>query len=299
MLFEKYNFSRCNLCPRRCGANRVVSTGFCGMGSELRISRAALHMWEEPCISGKFGSGTVFFVGCNLGCSYCQNYDISSCLNMGKEISVHRLRQICFELKDKGAHNINFVTPTHFAPLIAEAVIPIKKELSLPIVCNTGGYDNPEAIDYMCSFADIFLPDFKYGSQLAGRIFSRAENYTAVALEAVKLMVKHTGKPEFSSDGMLIRGTIVRHLVLPGNRKDSITVMDILGENFSPDEILVSVMSQYTPNKNAAGVMARRVTSFEYDSVVNRCAYYGFDGFTQDSQSASSYYTPPFDLTGV
>ncbi len=298
-MLEKYNFSQCSLCPRSCKANRLLSKGFCGVGSEMRISRAALHLWEEPCISGKRGSGTVFLVGCNLGCSYCQNYDISTCLNIGKEVSVERLRRICFELKEKGAHNINFVTPTHYAPLIAEAVIPIKKELDLPIVCNTGGYDGSEALEYMCSFADIFLPDFKYGSGATGKFFSRAGDYPAVALNAVKRMVKHTGKPQFSSDGMLVQGTIVRHLVLPGGRKDSLAVMDILGENFSPDEILVSVMSQYTPNKNATGDMARTVTSFEYDSVVKRCEKYGFNGFTQHSQSANSYYTPPFDLTGV
>lgn len=280
-------------------ADRSVSKGFCQVGDKLRVSRAALHMWEEPCISGVNGSGAIFFVGCNLGCSYCQNYDISTCLNVGREISVERLRQICFELKEQGAHNINFVTPTHYAPLIAEAMIPIKQELSLPIVCNTGGYDSYEAVKYMCMFADIFIPDFKYGSGEAGKTFSRAENYSEVALDAIKLMVEHTGKPQFSSDGMLLKGTVVRHLVLPGRRKDGIGVMDILGRNFASDEILVSVMSQYTPNERAVGIMSRKVTSFEYESVADRCRYYGFDGFCQDFKSANSRYTPPFDLTGV
>lgn len=296
---KKYDFSNCTLCPRECGANRVNGVGFCGVGDKLRIARAALHMWEEPCISGKNGSGTVFFVGCNLGCSYCQNHSISSCMNYGREITVDRFREICFELKKAGAANINLVTPSHYAPLLAEAIVPIKEELNLPIVCNTGGYDSLEAVEYMCLFADIFLPDFKYGSSQTGKLFSNAEDYSEIAIKAIKRMVKHTGKPVFVDDGMLTCGTVVRHLVLPGQRKDSVACINALGENFSPDEILVSVMRQYTPIEGTEGVMARRVTTFEYNSVVEKCRAWGFDGFIQGEDAANSDYTPPFDLTGI
>ena len=294
-----YDFKNCSLCPRQCHANRTEGVGFCGVGDELKIARAALHMWEEPCISGKRGSGTVFFVGCNLGCNYCQNRDISRGDNMGMCVSAEKFREICFELRDKGAHNINLVTPCHFAPILSECFKDIKKELGIPVVCNTGGYDSLLAIDIMAEFTDVFLPDFKYASAQTGRQFSNAPDYPEIALAALKRMVSHTGKPVFSPDGILLSGTVVRHLVLPGQKKDGLAVMDALGSNFAPDEILVSVMRQYTPREDATGTMARRVTSYEYDSVVKRCAEYGFGGFVQGVGSASEIYRPAFDLTGI
>ena len=298
MNFE-YDFHNCALCPRNCHADRVNGHGFCRSGSQMTAARAGLHFWEEPCISGKRGSGTVFFTGCHLGCSFCQNYDISKSINKGLYIDKIRLREICFELKEKGAHNINLVTPTHYAPLIAEAVYPIKSALAIPVICNTGGYDMGKGLEYLAEVCDVFLPDFKFASAENGKTFANAENYPEIALDSIKFMVKSAGKPRFDEDGMIIGGTIVRHLVLPGQRADSIKVMDILGENFKSDEILVSLMSQYTPNENASGKMARRVSSFEYDSVAERCLYYGFDGYMQGKSSAKKEFTPKFDLSGV
>ena len=292
-----YDFSSCKLCPRACGADRQSGRGLCGVGASLRVARAAPHFWEEPCISGARGSGTIFFSGCPLRCVYCQNRDISFS-GQGKDVSPERLREICFELKAAGVHNINLVTPMHFAPQIRAALLPIKKDIALPIVVNTGGYDSPEQIALFEGLADIYLPDFKYLSTQTAS-FSRAPDYPAVAEKALRLMVDQIGKPRFDANGMLVRGVLVRHLILPGCRKESRALLARLAELFQKDEILLSVMSQFTPQPGALPPLDRRITTFEQQSVCDFAASLGFDGYFQARSSAKEEYTPAFDLTGV
>ena len=268
------------------------------MGSGITVARAALHMWEEPCISGERGSGTIFFSGCSLGCVFCQNIQISRG-GVGVEISEQRLQQICFELKDKGAHNINLVTPSHFADRIRAALMPIKKELDLPIVCNTGGYDSPEVLECFKGLVDIYLPDYKYGLEDTAKRLSRAQDYPAVAIKALRTMHEQVGAPQFDEKGMMKKGVIVRHLCLPGERKSSVEAIRTLGENFSRESILLSLMRQYTPISGMEGALARRLTSFEYESVKKVAQEYGFEGYYQSSESASESYIPSFDLVGT
>ena len=294
---RSYDFTHCTLCPRACKANREEGRGICGVGKELKIARAALNFWEEPCISGKEGSGTVFFSGCPLHCVFCQNREISGG-EKGKEISKERFVKICFELKAAGANNINLVTPMHYAPQIREALLPIKKDLGLPIVVNTGGYDTEEQIASFEGLADIWLPDFKF-TAATGEKYAHAENYEEVAEKALKLMSKQVGKPVFDERGMLKSGMIVRHLILPGERKESIKALETLGRMFDKDEILLSVMSQYSPMPGSTGNLTRRITTFEQQTVTAVAERLGFEGYFQERSSASEEYIPPFDLTGV
>ncbi len=289
----------CILCPRKCGADRKNGErGFCGGGGKMKVARASLHMWEEPPVSGKNGSGTVFFSGCALRCVYCQNIEISRGLK-GKEIDGDELVRICFRLKEMGAHNINLVTPSHYAGQIKNALLPVKDELALPIVCNTGGYDSPEVLEEFAELADVFLPDFKYALGETAKRLSGAQDYPEVALSAIKRMWKITGDPVFSEDGLIKRGVIVRHLCLPGERKNSIEAVRMLGETFSPENIRLSLMSQYTPIKGMQGSLARRLTTFEYESVMRAAQERGFLGYYQGRESADTSFIPDFDLTGV
>lgn len=292
----------CRLCPRECKVDRSKTVGYCGMGDRLTAAKAMLHYWEEPCISGNGGSGAVFFTGCVLRCAYCQNYDISE-LRHGKEITVERLAEIFLELQGQGAENIDLVNPTHFVPQIIEALRLAKKRgLTLPIVYNSGGYERPETLKTLEGLIDIYLPDVKYFDDELARRLSNAPNYFDIAMAAVGEMVRQTGKPVLEN-GRLIRGTIVRHLVLPNGYKDSVEIVRRLGERFG-GEILFSLMSQYTPFGRVVtdpefAKMNRRITTFEYNKVLDAVIEAGLDGYMQERSSAKEEYTPEFDLSGL
>lgn len=286
---------KCLLCPRKCGVNRYQNRGFCGCGGEIRIARAALHMWEEPCISGKRGSGTVFFTGCNLKCCFCQNYEISA-QNKGFDINVQELADIFLMLQEKGAHNINLVTPTPYVYQIAEALDLVKAQLNIPIVYNCGGYESIETLEFMADKVDIFLPDLKYFDSQMSEKYSCAEDYFEKASAAIRKMVDITGKPVFDENGMMKKGVIVRHLVLPNGRHDSEKIIKWLSENFEKDQILVSVMSQYTPVYKAAEhkEINRRTSTFEYNYAADLLEKCGFRCYFQERSSAQEEYIPEF-----
>lgn len=291
----RFDLTRCTLCPRRCGADRTRGVGLCGGSDRVRIARAAPHFWEEPCISGSRGSGAIFFSGCTLGCAFCQNRAISSG-NFGREISPERLLAVCRELRETGVHNLNFVTADHQLPLIWE-ILPQIRALGLPIVWNCGGYESDAVLDALADFVDVWLPDLKFFDPALSSRFCGVSDYFGVAIRAIRRMADLSGKPVFR-DGLLIRGTMVRHLVIPGCRKDSLNLLSALRERFAPDEILLSLMSQYTPN-GAPGAPNRRLTTFEYQSVADFAVGLGYEGYFQEKSSAKEEYTPPFDLTGV
>lgn len=291
------DIKNCNLCPRRCGVDRTHGVGFCGIGDKIVVSRAAHHYWEEPCISGSRGAGAIFFSGCSLSCSFCQNKDISRG-GHGSAVSPERFAEICFELKATGVHNIELVTASHQIPMIVPTLAEIKKELELPIAWNCGGYESLEALEALCNLVDIYMPDFKFFDPEIAARYAHAPDYPAVAEAAICEMVRQTGSPVFDKDGLLTRGTLVRHLVLPGHRADSIKIIRRLSEIFDPKEILLSLMSQYTPPKDGTEP-SRRLTTFEYESVANVALAAGFEGYFQERSSAKEEYTPDFDLTGV
>ena len=287
----------CTLCPRRCGAERTETDGhgFCAMPAQLRVARAALHLWEEPPISGTRGSGTVFFSGCTLRCVYCQNGSISAG-GFGKSVTTTRLRVIFQELIDAGAHNINLVTPTHFLPWILPALDP---PLPVPVVYNCGGYESVDTLRLLEGKADVYLPDLKYADGALASRLSAAPDYFPVATAAIREMYRQTGDYVLE-DGLLRRGVIIRHLVLPGQLENTRRVIDWVSENFRPGQVLFSLMSQYTPQPGAEGLLARHVTRGEYRAAVDYMHNCGItDGFTQERTAAREEYTPPFDLTGV
>ena len=292
----------CCLCPRNCGIDRLAGQkGFCGVTAEIMVARAALHMWEEPCISGKEGSGAVFFSGCSLGCVFCQNRAIARGQS-GKMITVERLAEIFLDLQRQKANNINLVTAGHFLVQVREALILAKKQgLTIPVVYNSSGYEKAEMLQLLDGLVDIYLPDFKYmESDLAGK-YSHAKDYPEIAREALAEMVRQAGTPEFDDRGMMKKGVIVRHLLLPGCRKDAMAVIDFLCRALPADKILFSLMSQYTPCYKAVGdqKIGRRVTTFEAESVREYAVSRGLSGFSQDRSSATGEYIPAFDLTGV
>lgn len=293
---------RCVLCPRMCRADRQGGKkGFCGAGGEVRLARAALHHWEEPCISGTGGSGTVFFSGCQLKCCFCQNYRIShECF--GADITEDRLCDIFLSLQTQGAHNINLVSATPYTDAVLRVLDRIRgRELSVPVVWNSGGYERVETLRRLEGYIDIYLPDLKYRDNARADAYSSAPDYFETALAAISEMYRQTGKYEMGEDGILRRGTVIRHLVMPGGRADSMQVIDEIARHFPTDGILLSLMSQYTPFWRAEEFpeINRRVTTFEYRSVCERVQHYGFDGFFQEKSSAKEEYTPPFDLDGV
>lgn len=287
---------KCNQCPRKCDVDRDVTLGFCGVPRTFRVARAALHPWEEPQISGKRGSGTVFFAGCNLRCIYCQNRDISRA-GIGKEIDGDELINIMLRLQDAGAHNVNLVTPTHYTAELAAVLKRVRPMLHIPIVYNCGGYERVESLRLLEGLIDVYLPDFKYYSEELSAQYSGVSDYFSVAIKALGEMLRQTGKPHFDADGMIVRGTVVRHLVLPGSRRDSIEILRALHDTFGADAFLLSLMSQYTPvfaDDTPYPQLHRRVTAFEYDSVVKEACRLGFSGNVQSRQSADAGYTPDF-----
>jgi len=293
--------SVCNICPRNCNVDRSEKTGFCSMTDTVKISRAALHMWEEPCISGEKGSGTVFFSGCNMKCVFCQNKEISTG-GFGREITVERLAQIFIELQEKGALNINLVTPTHYTLQIVDAVKLARKQgLTLPIVYNTSSYEKPETIKLLKDVVDIWLPDFKYIDDTAAERYSKAKDYVAYAMAAIDEMVKQQPECVFDDEGIIRKGVIVRHLVLPGQVQAAKDAVEYLYNRYG-DRIFISIMSQYTPCTDLEGYpeINRKITPEEYDEVVDYAVEIGVEnGFLQEGESASESFIPPFDLTGV
>lgn len=295
------SYSPCTLCPRMCRVDRRTRAGFCGCGETVKVARAALHFWEEPCLSGTRGSGAVFFSGCTLRCVYCQNARISAG-GFGAEISEDRLAAIFLELQDQGAHNINLVTATQYLPPVLRALDKARPRLHIPVVYNCGGYERVETVRALKGYVDIFLPDFKYMSPELARRYSAAPDYPVVAAAAVREMAAQAGPPVFDGEGLLQSGLIVRHLVLPGARHDSLRILRWLSEALPAGSFLLSLMSQYTPCEKIGRCpeLARRVTAFEYESVVREAIRLGLTaGYRQERGSAREEYTPPFDLEGV
>ncbi len=294
--------NKCSLCPRKCLAERKNGkTGFCGGNDKVKIARAALHFWEEPCISGESGSGTVFFSGCTMRCIFCQNKEISRG-EAGKEISIERLSEIYLELQKKGANNINLVTPMHYAPQITKAIdIARKNGLSLPIVWNTGGWELPESVEAVKDYADIWLTDFKYFDNALAEKFSNAPNYFEVASAALHQMAEQTGEPVFDENGMMKRGIIVRHLMLPGHIDDTKNVINYLWNTYG-DKIWISIMNQYTPlcSDERYPELSRKVSDEEYDEAIDYACDLGIENaFVQEGGTAEESFIPPFDLEGV
>ena len=289
----------CNLCPRMCGAVRTEreGQGFCRMPEEPVVARAALHRWEEPPISGTRGAGTIFFSGCSMACVFCQNETISQ-RDFGRPVTAVRLREICFELIDRGAHNIDLVNPTHFAHAVARA---LAEPLPVPVVWNSGGYDRVETLRALEGKIQIYLPDLKYVTpEYAGR-YSGAEDYPEAAKAAILEMYRQTGPCEYDRDGLLRRGLVIRHLLLPGKLAEAKRVMDWAAEQFPPGAVLFSLMSQYIPWGRAAEFpeLNRRVRPSEARAAAEYMAALGLEGFTQEPGAAEAEYIPPFDLTGV
>ena len=269
--------------------------GFCGLPAAPVVARAGLHFWEEPCVSGARGSGAVFFSGCVLRCVYCQNHAISH-ENFGKPVSVERLREIFWELIGQGAHNINLVSPTPFAPAIREA---LAEPLPVPVVWNTGGYERVETLRSLEGKVQVWLPDLKYVDSGLSRDLSGAADYFGAASAAIEEMVRQTGDYVLE-DGLLKRGVLIRHLMLPGQLENTKAVLDWVAETFRPGQVLLSLMAQYTPQPGAEGLLSRRVTGAEYRAALRYMENLGItDGYCQDAASARAEYTPDFDLTGV
>lgn len=288
----------CRLCPRNCGAERTETTGAgrCAMPSVPVLARAALHHWEEPPVSGTQGSGTIFFSGCALGCVFCQNDPISH-KNFGKAVSVERLREICHDLIAQGAHNINLVNPSHYAHTVLQL---LEQSLPVPVVWNTGGYEKVETLRALEGKVDVYLPDLKYLNAATAKRYSDAEDYPEVAAAAIEEMVRQTG-PVVLEDGLIKRGVIIRHLILPGQVAQAKAVMDWVQERWPRGEVLFSLMSQYTPWGDLSGhpEINRRLRKGEMNSAIEYMQNLGLPGFCQERTSAKEEYTPPFDLTGI
>lgn len=293
-------YEACDLCPRACGVDRTRGErGACRMTSRLVLARAALHHWEEPCISGTAGSGTVFFSGCPLGCVYCQNHEIADGSH-GLAVDDGRLEEIFFELRDVGAHNINLVTPTHFAPTVAKAIRRARDAgFALPFVCNTSGYESTETLRALDGLIDIYLTDLRYARPATAAAYSHAPDYPAVARAALAEMVRQTGAATFDERGLMTRGTIVRILLLPGHLPDAKLSLLHLAKHYR-DTVWVSLMQQYTPPPDMPAPLDRRVTREAYDALVRYAETLGFEhAYTQEREAASESFIPPFDLSGV
>lgn len=292
-------YRECRVCPRACGVDRHVASGICRVPDRLILARAALHYWEEPPISGTRGSGTVFFAGCSLGCEYCQNREISRA-TYGKEITADRLVEIFLSLQKEGAHNINLVTPTHYAPHLLYAIPKAReKGLSVPIVYNTGSYDSVKMLKRLSPHIDIFLADFKYLSPRLSEVYSHARNYPTVAKAAIRTMVEARDRLVFDRDGILLSGTVVRILLLPGALIDAKAVLHYLYTTYK-DRIAISLMRQYTPIEGVPPPLDRRINDREYVSFLRYAQSLGVkNAYTQEKTAASESFIPPFDLTGV
>ena len=287
----------CNQCPRKCNVDRKNALGYCKAPNAYKLARASLHFWEEPCISGKNGSGTVFFSGCNLGCVFCQNYEIShNC--KGVEVSEERLIRIFEHLVDEGANNINLVNPTHYAVQLAHTLKKYKPPV--PVVYNTSGYDSVDTLRLLDGLVDIYLPDFKYIRNDKALRYSRAEDYPQFAMPALREMKRQVGDDVFDENGIMKKGMIIRHLVLPSNTNSSIQALDYLAENFG--DTYISVMAQYVPCTDLSDYkeINRKITEREYDKVVNHILDLGLEKvFLQTLESATEDYIPDFDLSGI
>ena len=291
-------YRACTLCPRACGVDRASGgVGACHAGMLPRVAHTMLHAWEEPCISGERGSGTVFFSGCSLGCVYCQNRDISG-RYIGAEYDENALADLFLSIEAQGAHNVNLVTGTHHIPHLAEAIATAKKRgLSVPIVYNTSGYERPSSLRMLAGLVDVYLTDFRYASEKTAHLYSRAPEYPAVAEEALEEMVRQTGAPRFDGGGMMQGGVIVRILLLPSHLIEAKQILHRVYSRFG-DSVYISLMSQYTPIGDI-GVrfpsLGRRVTPYEYASFVDYARTLGItQAFTQEGESASESFIPPF-----
>ena len=285
----------CTLCPRRCRAERQEESGqgFCRMGTRAVVARAAPHLWEEPCISGSRGSGTVFFSGCPLGCAYCQNHSISH-ERQGRRMTDAELADVIRDLEQTGVHNISFVTGTHFVPAILNALKCYRP--AVPMVWNTGGYETLDTLRILEGTVDIYLPDLKHVSPRLGKVLCAAPDYFEVASAAILEMLRQTGKPVYDENGIMLRGTVIRHLVLPGCTGDSIRVLNWIAENTAKDTP-VSIMRQYTPIPECTiKGMDRRITDAEYDRVVEHALDLGLNALTQEKEAAEACYIPDFNL---
>ena len=324
---QEFYQGRCRLCPRMCGADRrapspksasgkntgsLPAAGFCGCGSDMMAARAALHHWEEPCISGSGGSGTIFFSGCTLRCCFCQNHEISQ-ERFGKRLTEKELADICLRLQEEGAHNINLVTATQYLPMILPALDSIKHKLTIPVVYNCGGYERIETVRALKDYVDIWLPDLKYFSPSLSARYSSAPDYFETASLAIQQMIRQTGIPSFhrlekngsnaaSSDLIMDSGVIIRHMVLPGQKDDSIRLLHWIAESLPKGAYYISLLSQYTPFYHSSDFpeLNRRLTTYEYQKVVDTALELGLDqGFMQEKSSAREEYTPPFNLEGL
>jgi len=292
----------CRLCPRNCAVNRLEgNVGFCKSGRDVKIARVSLHQWEEPCISGTNGSGTVFFSNCNLQCSFCQNHQISS-EGVGKEVSIERLSEIFLEQQQRGAHNINLVTPTHYVPQIIEALkIAKSKALTLPIIYNTNSYENIETIRSLKDYIDVYLPDLKYFNNKYSCKYSNCPDYFVYATQAIEEMFSQVGEIKITSEGLIKKGVIIRHLMLPGLLFDSKKVIDYIYNTFG-NSVYISIMNQYTPmpqiNKHAE--INKPLNPKHYDSLIDYCISLGIkNAFIQENETCSESFIPDFNLTGV
>lgn len=284
------NYTNCNLCPRRCCVDRTGGkTGFCRCPDIALVAKTMLHKWEEPALAGDHGSGAIFFGGCTLGCAYCQNAAIS-CGPQGQPTDSASLRAMMEDLIAQGAENIDLVTPTQFLPTIVPALTP---KLPVPVVYNCGGYERVETLRELEGLVDIYLPDMKYAQAPLAAALSGAANYFPVAAAAIREMVRQTGSPQWQGD-RLLRGTVIRHLILPGHVENSLKVLDWIGETFAPGEVLVSLMRQYTPMGGLPAPLDRTVTDEEYDAVLSWMYLNDLEGFTQDAISADTQFIPDF-----
>lgn len=287
---------QCTLCPHACQVERSQKTGICGASDTVEISRAALHAWEEPCLSGTNGAGTVFFTHCTLHCVYCQNREISQRTASGRSVSVTELAALFLSLQEQGAHNIDLVTPSHYAPQIVSALdLARTKGLSIPIVYNCGGYESRQTLQLLSGYIDVYLPDFKYYSSYYADRYSHAPDYFETASDAIAEMLCQVGTPQFDANGMLQRGVLVRHLMLPGLGGDTAQVLRHLAERFG-DNILVSLMRQFTPFAlTAFPELNRTITDTEYAQAVETFLSLGLSGFSQDKESIGASFIPQWE----
>lgn len=286
----------CNCCPRGCKVDRSVKTGVCGVGDKIKIARAAPHFWEEPCISGTNGSGTVFFSGCNMKCVYCQNYEISTG-GYGMEVTAERLSEIYKELVSQGVHNINLVTPSHY---VLQILPTLDGSYGVPVVYNSSGYDSIAMLELLENKVQIYLPDMKYMSSDIAERYSFAPDYPERAKNAIREMFRQAGECVFDENGIMKRGVIIRHLMLPGKTENTLDVIDWVSSEFG-DKVVFSLMSQFTPIENCKiPALGRKITEAEYNRAVDYIYLCGMENvYVQDFSSAKKIYTPPFDLTGL
>lgn len=293
--------NKCNLCPRNCNMNRYEQTGFCNIDNHIYLARCDLYHYEEPCISGTHGSGTIFFSGCNLKCIYCQNYEIAN-NQIGKKVSINRLKEILLELQEKGAHNINLVTPTMYIPMIKKALIMAKKDgLHIPIVYNSSGYENVSSLKELDGLIDIYMPDFKYINNDVAIKYSKCPNYVENVKLALKEMYRQTGKNKFDKNQIMTKGVLVRHLILPNQLESTKKILSYLYETYK-DNIYISIMNQYTPLKQVKKIkeLNRKITTKEYEEIIDFAIKIGIkNAYVQDKETANESFIPKFDYTGV